>query len=36
MKLQSFGVVFALIVIPLILVLTYYIQLQVVYYRITN
>ena len=29
MKLQSFGVVFALIVIPLILVLTYYIQLQV-------
>lgn len=29
MKLQSFGVIFALIVIPLILVLTYYIQLQV-------
>lgn len=29
MKLQSMAVIFALIVIPLILVLTYYIQLQV-------
>lgn len=29
MKLQSFSVIFALIVIPLILVLTYYVQLQV-------
>lgn len=29
MKLQSFGVIFTLIVIPLILVLSYYIQLQV-------
>lgn len=29
MKLQSFGIIFALVVLPLILVLTYYIQLQV-------
>ena len=29
MKIQSFSVVFALIIIPILLVLTYYIQLQV-------
>lgn len=29
MKLQSFGIIFALVALPLILVLTYYIQLQV-------
>ena len=29
MKLQSFGIIFTLVVLPLILVLTYYIQLQV-------
>ena len=29
MKLQSFSIVFALIIIPILLVLTYYIQLQV-------
>ena len=29
MKLQSFSIVFALIILPLFLVLTYYIQLQV-------